>query len=116
MKNHIKVNGKLLQTNKKWSHLRQKQKDNISNWLGREYIQFVRTHHRKPIKYEHDEILHEVMNQIQEREIWIPYGEVKKYYVGVAPHAHQPKLLNPPKMEILCFYSIKVYFSPIWDD
>ncbi|MFA2811464.1 transposase [Bacillus mycoides] len=82
MKNHIKVNGKLLQTNKKWSHLRKKQKDHISNWLRREYIQFVRTHHRKPRKYEHDEIIHEVMNQIQEREIWIPYGEVKKYYVS----------------------------------
>ena len=30
----------------------------------------------------HDEILHEVMNQIQEREIWISYGEVKKYNVN----------------------------------
>ncbi|MBT2580037.1 hypothetical protein J7E43_22100, partial [Bacillus sp. ISL-8] len=51
MKNHIKVNGKLLQTNKKWSHLRQKQKEYISDWLHREYIQFIRTHHRKPRKY-----------------------------------------------------------------
>lgn len=82
MKNHIKLNGKLLQTNKKWSHLRQKQKDYISNWLRREYIQFVKTHYRKPRKYEHDEILYEVMYQIQEREIWIPYDEVKKYYVS----------------------------------
>lgn len=82
MKNHTMVNGNLLQTNKKWSYLRQKQKDDISNWLRREYIQFVRAQHRNPRKYEHDEILHEVMNQIQEREIWIPYGEVKKYYVS----------------------------------
>ncbi|MED2645411.1 transposase, partial [Bacillus thuringiensis] len=29
MKNHTMVNGKLLQTNKRWSHLRQKQKDHI---------------------------------------------------------------------------------------
>ncbi|GMR66336.1 transposase [Bacillus cereus] len=82
MKNHTMVNGKLLQTYKKWSNLRQKQKDHISNWLCRDYIQFVRTHHRKPRKNEHDEIFHEVMNQIQEQEIWIPYGEVKKYYVS----------------------------------
>ena len=84
MKKHIKVNGKILQTNKKWSHLkqRQRQRQHISNWLRREYTQFVKTHYRKPKKYEHDEILHEVMNQIQEREIWIPTGEVKRYYLS----------------------------------
>ncbi|MBE5109037.1 transposase [Bacillus thuringiensis] len=81
MKNHIKVNGKILQTNKKWLHLKQKQKEYISNTLRREYTQFVKTNPRKPRKYEHDEILHEVMNQIQEREIWIPYDEVKQYYL-----------------------------------
>jgi hypothetical protein len=81
MKNHIKVNGKILQTNKKkWSHLKQRQ--HISNWLRREYTQFCKTHYRKPKKYEHDEILHEVMNQIQEREIGIPNGEVKRYYLS----------------------------------
>ncbi|EOP45863.1 hypothetical protein IK1_04349 [Bacillus cereus VD146] len=31
MKNHIKVNEKILKKNKKWSHLKQKQKENISN-------------------------------------------------------------------------------------
>ncbi|HDR7588799.1 transposase [Bacillus mycoides] len=82
MKNHIKVNGKILQTNKKWSNLKQRQRQHISNWLRREYTQFVKTHYRKPRKYEHDEILHEVMNQIQEREIWIPSGEVKRYYLS----------------------------------
>lgn len=76
MKNHIKVNGKILQTNKKWSHLRQKQKERISNWLRREYTKFVQSHHRRPKKYEHDDILLAVMDQIHEREIWIPYGGV----------------------------------------
>ncbi|WOA66580.1 hypothetical protein RVY75_28565 (plasmid) [Bacillus mycoides] len=41
MKNHKKVNGKILQTNKKWSPLKRKQKEHISNWLRREYTQFV---------------------------------------------------------------------------
>ncbi|PFE95009.1 transposase, partial [Bacillus thuringiensis] len=45
MKNHIKVNGKILQTNKKWSHLKQRQRQHISNWLRREYTQFVKTHY-----------------------------------------------------------------------
>ncbi|TKI81456.1 transposase, partial [Bacillus mycoides] len=44
MKNHIKVNGKILQTNKKWPHLKQKQREHISKLLRREYTQFVKTH------------------------------------------------------------------------
>ena len=27
MKNHMRINGQLFQTNKKWSHLKEKQKD-----------------------------------------------------------------------------------------
>ncbi|PED08327.1 transposase [Bacillus pseudomycoides] len=82
MKNHVRVNGQIRQTNKKWSHLRQQQKECISNWLGREYTKFVQVHYRRPEKYEHDEILGEVMDRIEEREIWIPYGEVKRYYLS----------------------------------
>ena len=82
MKNHMKIEGKLLQTNKKWSQLKQKQKEHISNELRNEYIQFVTTYHRRPKKNEHDEIIHTVIIQIQEREIWIPYSEVKKYYAS----------------------------------
>lgn len=31
---------------------------------------------------EHDEILVEIMDRIEEREVWIPYGEVKRYYLS----------------------------------
>ncbi|MCX2829673.1 transposase [Bacillus pseudomycoides] len=82
MKNHIKVNGQIRQTNKKWSHLRQQQRERISNWLRREYTKFVQVNNRRPKKYEHDVILSEVMNRIEEREIWIPYGEVKRHYLS----------------------------------
>lgn len=37
MKNHQLVNGKLLQTNKKFSHLKRKQKEQISQWLYEAY-------------------------------------------------------------------------------
>ncbi len=40
----------------------------------------MQTHHRRPKKYDHDEILHAVMDQIHDREIWIPYGEIERYY------------------------------------
>lgn len=46
MKNHIKVNGQIRQTHKKWSHLRQQQKERISNWLRKEYTKFVQLNHR----------------------------------------------------------------------
>lgn len=80
MKNHMKVNGKILQTNKKWSHLRQKQKERISYWLRTEHHVFVQKHHRSPKKHEHDVILSVVMDKINEFDMWIPYGEVEKYY------------------------------------
>ena len=37
MKNHIIVNGKLLQTNKKFSQLKNSQKQKINGWLYEEY-------------------------------------------------------------------------------
>lgn len=80
MKNHIKVNGQIRQLNKKWSHLRQQQRERISNWLRREFFVFVKIHHRKPKKYEHDEIILAVMDKIHDQDIWIPYGEVERYY------------------------------------
>lgn len=36
MKNHEMVDGKLLQTNKKYSQLKQKQKDKIAVWMYEE--------------------------------------------------------------------------------
>ncbi len=42
MKNHIRINGQLLQTNKKWSHLKEKQKTWIMETARREYDRFVR--------------------------------------------------------------------------
>ncbi|WP_144489358.1 transposase [Bacillus thuringiensis] len=81
MKNHIKVNGKILQTNKKWSHLKQKQRECISNWLREEHHKFVQVHDRSPKKQEHEDIVDAVIDKIVEAEIWIPHWEVKGYYM-----------------------------------
>jgi hypothetical protein len=82
MKNHILVGGRLLQTNKKWTHLKQKQKEWIANLLKTEYINFVQESNRKPNKGERDAILNKVYSEIEGREIWIPYYEVKQFFVG----------------------------------
>ena len=80
MKNHEWVDGQLLQTNKKYSHLKQAQKDKIHRWMYYAYKQFFLDHNRFPGQKDTDEILSFVMGRIDEAGIWIPYGEVAKHY------------------------------------
>ncbi|MDO6632368.1 hypothetical protein [Bacillus thuringiensis] len=51
MKNHIIVNGQILQTNKKRSHIKQGQKNSITGWLKVEYYQFIEVYLQKPKRY-----------------------------------------------------------------
>lgn len=81
MKNHIKVNGKLLQTNKRFSQLKESQK----NWIVPELYELyhnkmreIRTTRKLP-RHHRDTVISSLYEQIQNREIWIPYDEVKKY-------------------------------------
>lgn len=47
MKNHTRNSkGQLLQTNKKWSHLKQKQRETILTWLREAYIEKIKVHNR----------------------------------------------------------------------
>ena len=80
MKNHRKVNERLLQTNKKWSQLKLKQKEFVYNCIKKEYNSFVQENKRIPNKKEDIFILDEVYSIIQGRDIWIPYDEVKRFY------------------------------------
>ncbi|MBJ7966988.1 transposase [Bacillus cereus] len=83
MKNHTRNSkGQLLQTNKKWSHLKQKQRENISTWLREAYIEKIKVHKRRLKPREHEDVLESVMSKIYEREIWIPDYEVEMYYKG----------------------------------
>ena len=78
MKNHIKVGGKLLQTNKKWSHLKQKQREWIATTTKNEYDRYIATHKKTPGKSGKLEIIDTVYDKINERELWIPFYEVKE--------------------------------------
>jgi len=49
MKNHITVNGKLLQTNKKFTQLKSSQKEKINLWLYEEYSRFWKENSREPV-------------------------------------------------------------------
>src|SRR5690625_4483449 len=81
MKNHIKTNGKLLQSNKRFSQLKQSQKDWIATELYKLYhdkMKEKRTTRKLPANHR-DKVISSLYEKIQQREIWIPYREVEKY-------------------------------------
>lgn len=82
MKNHIRKNGQIIQTNKKWSQLKETQKEWISAQLKSEYIDIGLKKSRKPIKEDIENILNVVYEKIEEKNIWISYYEVKKFFLS----------------------------------
>ena len=79
-KNHKMIDGRLLQTNKKYSQLKMKQKEKIAEWM----FQATRDYYMKQCTFPNDKHLEEVVDSVYEKiedaEIWIPYGEVFKHY------------------------------------
>ena len=49
MKNHMRINGQLFQANKKWSHLKEKQKTWIMETAWQEYDRFARERGKLPV-------------------------------------------------------------------
>jgi len=81
-KNHELIDGKLLQTNKKYSHLKQKQKELIANWFRIEYVEFYERCNKFPSsKNEKEAIVDSVYSKIEKCGIWIPYSEIKGYFI-----------------------------------
>jgi hypothetical protein len=85
VKNHVYENGRLIQTNKKFSALKQKQKEWITNELRQRYISAINYPYTKLRSKKRDQILDEVYDLIQKKEIWIPYDEVEKHYFSKIP-------------------------------
>ena len=81
-KNHIKVVDRLLQTNKPFSQLKQSQKEKINEWLYDEYSRIYDETGAPPDKRYNDEILDAVYEKINVAGIWLPFGELKKYYIS----------------------------------
>lgn len=80
LKNHIHVDGQLLQTNKTWSHLKERQKSWIAELLREEYMRRAQELGRNPKKDDYEAIVEIVYDQIERRGIWIPYNEVRRYF------------------------------------
>ena len=89
MKNHRIVNGQLLQTNKKFSHLYQDQKNRITEWIYEEYRNICVTHGRVPNKEDDVHIVSCVMERITDDKMWIPEGEITIYYRSKKHHLYE---------------------------
>ena len=76
-KNHVRVNGALLQTNKKWSHLKQKQRDWIYEITRTEYKRFIEENDRLPMKAGKKKLIAVIEAKIDERGIWLPSDELE---------------------------------------
>ena len=76
-KNHVRVNGTLLQTNKKWSHLKQKQRDWIYEITRTAHKKFVDGNNRLPMKTGKKNLIDDIMTKIDEHGIWLPSYELE---------------------------------------
>jgi len=77
-KNHVRVNSTLLQTNKKWSHLKQKQRDWIYEIIRSEHKKFIEENNRLPMKSGKKMLIAVVESKVDERGIWLPSYELEK--------------------------------------
>jgi len=88
-KNHKMVDGRLLQMNKKFSALKEKQKTKIAEWFYEAYRKCYLDSGKIPGKKEETEIMSYVFDKVEEAQIWIPAGELYRYY-----HGRRSKLLK----------------------
>lgn len=78
MKRYMQIDGRLLQIDKRWSHLNQKQREWIAASLKENYLNALKENRFN--KEMEQEIIIRVLDEIEERDIWIPVLEVRKYF------------------------------------
>ena len=100
MKNHEWRNGMLIQTNKKWSALKQSQRTWIQEVTAKEHAAYVEKHGKLPMKKQKETVLDKVHDHINERNIWIPYGEFHSHVSKTIDRLnHKNTLFKPPVTE-----------------
>ena len=70
----------MINLNKRFSDLKEKQKAKIAEWLYIETYRFYKEHDHIPHHSEKQAVLDTVYAMIEEAGIWIPYAEVEIYY------------------------------------
>ena len=67
-----------MQTNNRWSHLKQRQREWVHEAISEERAAFVKEAVRLPSKDSKQDIVDRVYGRIEERGIWIPYGKAHR--------------------------------------
>ena len=80
-KNHKIVNGKLLQTDKRFSQLKTKQREKIYNWMYEETLHYYMNKNKMPYVKQCRILVDAIYDRIIEAEIWIPYKEIRYQYI-----------------------------------
>ena len=81
-KNHIQTGDRLLQSDKKYAHLKLKQKEKIAAWMYDETRKYCSQFDKVPENLKTDEIVSRIYDRIEAEGIWIPYREVVKHDRG----------------------------------
>ena len=79
-KNHEITDGRLVQNDKKYSHLKLRQKEKIAEWMFQETKDYYTKKYTFPNDKQLSEVVDKVYERIEKAGIWIPYGEVFKHY------------------------------------
>lgn len=94
---HFENNGKLLQADKKFSDLKQRQKEQMNSWIEEAFSSYVKKHERVPGEKGRSEIAGYVLLRMDKAGIWLPEAEAKrrcnavvsrliiKYEAGLSP-------------------------------
>lgn len=75
-----------MRTDKQFCHLKQSQKEKISDWLYQEYRRLWIEKGHEPHKRDNWKIVTAVMEHITAAEIWIPEYEVRDYFYRKKSH------------------------------
>lgn len=98
-KNHTMRNGMLIQKDKRFSQLKEKQKEKISSWIAEETMKYYEAHGKMSGKRQDDIILRNVYEQIEKAEIWLPFYELKKRYHSKKAHIQHKCLERAERQE-----------------
>lgn len=110
-KNHKMTDEKLLQTDKKYSHLKLKQKEKIAEWMYQETKAYYEKNYTFPGDKQIGDVISKVYERSAEADIWIPYDEVARHYKKKRADINKRvrRSLNQyeeKKTEIVCFMNM----------
>jgi 8-oxo-dGTP diphosphatase len=110
------IDGKLIQADKKYSHLKLKQKDKIAEWMYQETRSYYEKNYVFPDDKHLDEVVLKVYDRIENADIWISYEEVFRHYrkkrFGINKHVR--RILNQHeerKMDTVCFMNMCMIYD-----